>query len=233
MFCSLRAEKYRMTDTHPPAYAPTRTYVVQTDHYLIYAGQDFKKANQLPGFLTTWEDGRCLEDHERESITTTPRKNNFSKNGIPSCQEFYDRWNHLAADHQGIAKMIRLTASRKTKILLRLKEDDWWESFLSAVRLLPLPGDGWQPNCDWFIRNSDNVYLVLEGKYDWRSDTSSSRKLRQRRNEVAAQERETRIAERKKECRIESAETRKAIKDILNPTPGRPVAQKDVGLLFG
>lgn len=81
--------------------------------------------------------------------------------------EFVERWNRWSAQH-GFPSIRKLTEGRRKKIKIRLGQDGWLEDFKEALRRLPIPGEGWQPDLDWFIRAEVNVSKILEGKYDWR-----------------------------------------------------------------
>ena len=176
-------------------------------------------------------EGNGTEGKEQKDLVIS--KGNDGQEGIPSAQEFFDRWNAFAKTKPALKTATKLTEARRSKINTRLKDLDWWISFLAAVQLLPLVGEGWQPDLNWMIANADNVYLILEGKYDWRSDSQSSRKLRERREKVAADFREQRLQEHKEQCKKESAGTRKAIDDILSPSNGNNGEPKESSLLFG
>ena len=186
----------------------------------------------LPDKIRVREE-KIREESKEEASASVISKGNDDHTGIPSAQEFFDRWNAFARSKPALKSATKFTAERRKKIITRLKDVDWWVSFLAAVQLLPLGGDGWQPDLNWIVNNGENVYLILEGKYDWRSDNQSSRKLRERREKVAADYREARLQEHKAKCKQDARGTNKAISDILSPTNGKPGEQKEVSLLFG
>lgn len=81
--------------------------------------------------------------------------------------EFMERWNRWAKQH-GMSEVRKLTDDRRKKIKNRLGQHGWLDEFRQALARLPLPGEGWQPDMDWFIRSESSVTKILEGKYDWR-----------------------------------------------------------------
>jgi len=91
---------------------------------------------------------------------------------LPDADDFIHVWASTSRVH-GIAAVRKWTPDRRAKIRIRLAQDGWWEAFQEAATKLPLPGDGWQPDADWFLANEQNVYKVLEGKYDWRQQKPS------------------------------------------------------------
>jgi hypothetical protein len=70
-----------------------------------------------------------------------------------------------ASANRGLVTPRTLTASRRAKLLTRLKSPQWRDALMEALSHLPLGGD-WQPNFDWFLENDTNVWKVVEGKYD-------------------------------------------------------------------
>lgn len=158
-----------------------------------------------------------------------------SATGIPSPSEFIDRWNRFAERHPSIKRVARLTKERREKLRVRLKDTDWWATFQTAIRMLPLPGgDNWQPDLNWIIRNETNVYRIVEGEFSWRAkDDPAMAKLEKAKAANAAKEREERLALQKRKRMSESVQVSRAIDDILNPTPGGNAAQSGASLLYG
>ena len=85
--------------------------------------------------------------------------------------DFIQLWASTSR-HHGIAAVRKWTPDRRAKLRTRLAQNGWWGAFQEAAKKLPLPGDGWQPDADWFLANDQNVYKILEGKYDWRATKS-------------------------------------------------------------
>ena len=152
---------------------------------------------------------------------------------ILTAQEFFDRWNSFAKGN-GLKTVIKLTDERREKLRLRLVDADWWATFQTAVRMLPLAGEGWQPDFDWMIRNNQNVYLIVEGKYAWRAKNDPAvAKLEEQKRKNAATERIERIEQQKAEEKRSRSATRKTIAATLNQTPGSDGAEQDADWLFG
>lgn len=156
----------------------------------------------------------------------------------PSAKEFFDRWDEWVKNYgKGrVKRSLKLTKQREKQIRARLRDDDWWVSFQSAIKLLPLSSSEnhpWQPNLDWLIRNQQNVYRLLEGDFSWRTDSSAVKRLDQLKREKAAREREEKLKQEKLECTKAASGTRKAIRDTFSPPSGKPPDDEDSTLLFG
>jgi hypothetical protein len=83
-------------------------------------------------------------------------------------QEFLNQWKQI----KGVSPIRKFTPARRQKLLARLRDKSWpWHE---ALAMLPLAGDGWQPDFDWIIANEDNVLKILEGKYAWRAGKNKS-----------------------------------------------------------
>lgn len=185
--------------------------------------------------VNTIEEGKDIKEGKKSKKVRNQEETNVSvsrADGI-NAKDFFDRWNRFVADKPKLKKVIKLSDTRRKKINSRLKESEWWESFQAAVKLLPLLGDGWQPDFDWMVRNNENVYMLLEGKYEWRTEGAAARKLAEQRRRVAANEREQRIAKEKEQCRKDSQKNSEIMKDILHPTNGSDGETKGKSLLFG
>jgi hypothetical protein len=151
-----------------------------------------------------------------------------------SIEDFFSRWNDFANRTPKLKPARMLTKKRIDKLKVRINEDGWFEAFKSACLTLPLGGDGWQPDIDWFIRNDTNAVSMAEGAYEWRNaDDPAMQRQQQKVREADARRREQRVAEQRDECAKDKLGARKAINSILRPKPGsngEPVASS---LLFG
>ncbi len=79
------------------------------------------------------------------------------------CDEVVAIWNSTV----GVKPIITLTADRRRKLFTRLRDPAWpWRE---AIARLPIPGDGWQPDFDWMLRNATNAVSIVEGKFDFRA----------------------------------------------------------------
>lgn len=173
---------------------------------------------------------------------TVSVSDSVSKTGDPqtpkgvsvAVQDFLDRWNKFAARTPKVSPVRKMTSKRRDALSTRLKTAGWLEDFREAVKCLPLPGDGWQPNLDWLIRNDHNIYLLLEGAYDWRGkdDPASQRLAIQRRKEAFAQ-REAREAAEKKARAADVSGTHTAMASTLSQVLGSTREESARSLLFG
>jgi len=91
-------------------------------------------------------------------------------------KDLFDLWNKTA-EGTPLSKVRELNGDRQKKCLARLKErslDEWGDIF----KRLALISNSMQSNkgqwmCfDWVIKNTNNATKVLEGQYDWLSNTS-------------------------------------------------------------
>lgn len=150
-----------------------------------------------------------------------------------SVDEFFERWNAFAEKTPKLSSCRKLTTKRREKIAARLKADGWFEDFREAVNSLPLPGDGWQPGLDWLIRNDHNIYLVLEGEYDWRGkDDPASQRVAQQRRKNSLEQREREEEWRKQQHKQEARGLRSAISNTLPASTGSGQEEQDASLLF-
>jgi hypothetical protein len=76
-------------------------------------------------------------------------------------------------ENQKLPTCIKLTDDRRQKSLSRIKDNGFVDDFRKAVIraqgcafLLGQNDRGWKATFDWFITNDQNVYKVLEGKYE-------------------------------------------------------------------
>ena len=141
--------------------------------------------------------------------------------------------NSFAADRLKLATCRKLTAARRDKIKSRLRAAGWFDDFREAVQSLPLGGDGWQPTLDWLVRNDHNIYLLLEGSFDWRTrgDPAAERLAKQKRKN--AYDERQREEQWKKQQRDNDAGRKNAISDICNQATGNADDSDEASLLFG
>lgn len=151
-----------------------------------------------------------------------------------SCDEFVDRWNNFVAKRPKLKAVRKATGKRREKIKARLKDPGWFDDFREGILSLPLPGDGWQPDLDWLVRNDHNIYLLLEGAFDWRGkDDPAAQRLAARRRQEAYERRQQEEAIHKQQLESEKSGTHKAINATLNRATGEPQGTGAGSLLFG
>ena len=156
------------------------------------------------------------------------------KGDVGTVDQFFQRWNVFAEKTPKLTVCRKLTSKRRDKIRSRLACDGWFEDFREAVRSLPLGGDGWQPNLDWLIRNDHNIYLLLEGSFDWRAkDDPAAERLAKQRRKSAFEERQKEEQWQQKLRKDESAGTAKAIRSTLAHSLGDSDGTAESSLLFG
>ena len=176
--------------------------------------REYRKRKQNVNNVDRGEPGLAQAEAEAEAEADTEAKKKIKSasadlvisgkphNDAITVSEFFDRWNRFAAKTPKIKTARKLTPERKKKIQTRLAESEWFDDFREACRLLPIAGDGWQPDMDWMIRNAENVYLVLEGKYDWRGkDDPAQQQLTEKKRRNAAEAREAEEAKAKEQRR--------------------------------
>jgi len=92
------------------------------------------------------------------------RKKEGQEEALLGTNGFVESWK------SGKGKPIQqLTRGRVAKLRTRMAEPAWRDGYQEAIEKLPIPGDGWQPDFDWFVANSENIFKLIEGKYDWRA----------------------------------------------------------------
>ena len=149
-------------------------------------------------------------------------------------QDFFDRWNRFADKTPKLTVCRKLTDKRRSKIRSRLNETGWFEDFKEAVCALPLGGDGWQPGLDWLIRNEHNIYLIMEGAFDFRNrDDPAAQKLAAQRRKAAFNQREAEEKCRTEQMKQELDGRQKAIANISPAPNGNAEEIAAVSLLFG
>ncbi len=95
-----------------------------------------------------------------------------SDGSVPvSAKQLVELWNSTP----GTVRCQKLTPKRLKAIAARTRDPTW--AYVEALKKFPLNcfSDGsWTPNIDWFCR-PDTVVLIIEGKYDWRKNSSFGR----------------------------------------------------------
>jgi len=124
--------------------------------------------------VANWEPGGSQVSYSTEQNTTEHNRteqparagHSGTSNGDQSLlDEFVLTWNEAP----GVVPIRKLSAARKSKLLPRLREDDWdWRAALAKFPLKCFQGhpQGWRPDFDFIVR-PDTVTKILEGKYDW------------------------------------------------------------------
>lgn len=100
------------------------------------------------------------------------------KHGIPGI--VFDAYVYRAVainteGHRHLPVPRALTADWAAKIRTRLHDRAWLGHYHEALAKLPIPGDGWQPDFEWLIRNGGNVQKILSGTYDWRATRDATK----------------------------------------------------------
>jgi uncharacterized protein YdaU (DUF1376 family) len=156
------------------------------------------------------------------------------KGATIAVEDFFFRWNRFAEKKPKVKPCRKLSSNRVAKISARLKASGWLDDFREAVKCLPLPGDGWQPNLDWLIRNDHNIYLILEGAFDWRGkDDPASQKLAIMRRKEAYAQRLAREEAEKLQRNAGRNGLHNAIASTLDQTDGLKNESSERSLLFG
>ena len=120
-------------------------------------------------------------DRESESVieenTHTPKSNIEAKELLrKQMQELVDMWMFLSKTY-GLPKPKKVTDARRIKMKSRIEEgmagskSDIISAF-GKSKLLQGKMDGWGPNFDWLMKNTDNWTKVVEGNY-----TDNNKKL--------------------------------------------------------
>jgi hypothetical protein len=175
-------------------------------------------------------DKRGIDEKGEEKID--PPKS--PKGDLITCQEFFDRWNRFVSGKPKLKPALKLTDKRRDKIKTRLSDPAWFNDFLEAVKLLPLGGDGWQPDLDWIVNSEHNIYRILEGAYDWRiQEDPALQKLEKAKRQSAAKERKIEVEQQKLQEQQSAPLISSAIENILNPTGGNGEEIEENNLLFG
>ena len=87
-----------------------------------------------------------------------------------SVKDIVEAWNELA-EAKGLAKVVRVTDSRRKQIQARIKEyepDDWSKALTAIYKSKFLCGEndrGWKADFDFLLQPKSFVKLV-EGAYD-------------------------------------------------------------------
>ena len=192
---------------------------------------------------------QTLNHTDTDTDTDTDTKADFNKKDSASAeslitgkpvsegvgiQDFFDRWNRFADKTPKLTGCRKLTDKRRAKIRSRLNDAGWFEDFKEAVCALPLGGDGWQPGLDWLIRNEHNIYLIMEGAFDFRNrDDPAAQKLAAQRRKSAFNQREAEERCRTEQLKQELDGRQKAIANISPAQNGNAEELAAVSLLFG
>ena len=109
-------------------------------------------------------------DTETDTDTETDKKDMSSDDDRVSVKDIVEAWNELA-EAKGLAKVVRVTDSRRKQIQARLKEyepDDWSKALTAIYKSKFLCGEndrGWKADFDFLLQPKSFVKLV-EGAYD-------------------------------------------------------------------
>lgn len=107
---------------------------------------------------------------DTETDTDTDKKDMSSDDDRVSVKDIVEAWNELA-EAKGLAKVVRVTDSRRKQIQARLKEyepDDWSKALTAIYKSKFLCGEndrGWKADFDFLLQPKSFVKLV-EGAYD-------------------------------------------------------------------
>jgi len=109
-------------------------------------------------------------DTETDTETETDKKDMSSDDDRVSVKDIVEAWNELA-EAKGLAKVVRVTDSRRKQIQARIKEyepDDWSKALTAIYKSKFLCGEndrGWKADFDFLLQPKSFVKLV-EGAYD-------------------------------------------------------------------
>lgn len=109
-------------------------------------------------------------DTETDTETETDKKDMSSDDDRVSVKDIVDAWNELA-EAKGLAKVVRVTDTRRKQIQARIKEyepDDWSKALTAIYKSKFLCGEndrGWKADFDFLLQPKSFVKLV-EGAYD-------------------------------------------------------------------
>lgn len=109
-------------------------------------------------------------DTETDTETETDKRDMSSDDDRVSVKDIVEAWNELA-EAKGLAKVVRVTDSRRKQIQARIKEyepDDWSKALTAIYKSKFLCGEndrGWKADFDFLLQPKSFVKLV-EGAYD-------------------------------------------------------------------
>lgn len=109
-------------------------------------------------------------DTETDTDTEADKKDMSSDDDGVSVKDIVEAWNELA-EAKGLAKVVRVTDSRRKQIQARIKEyepDDWSKALTAIYKSKFLCGEndrGWKADFDFLLQPKSFVKLV-EGAYD-------------------------------------------------------------------
>lgn len=116
-------------------------------------------------------EDKIREDKNIQDVNIEKKKKDTSYKEV--AEFLKDKWNENA-DLNGLAKVLKISDSRQSKINARIKESkDFkaiFEEVIKKINVTPfLTGEnnrGWKVDFDWIIENDKNYLKALEGKYD-------------------------------------------------------------------
>ena len=124
------------------------------------------------GSVTPMSQGevRCQKSVVRDQRSEKEKPTPTAPAAPGVCEELFAFWN----DNRGaLPKALKLTKSRRSKVLTRIKSDpNFPKIFMDALlkaRQTPFccgaTGGTWRASFDWMIESDENAVKVLEGKY--------------------------------------------------------------------
>ena len=136
-----------------------------TSEMIKSLSRDFLDAVYTDSIPEKKREEKKREDHKEPCAEPLPRT--APPNGL--FDAFVDNWN-LIAKQAGIPKATATDSRRKT-FATRIKNKQWLEKYIPALRLIPdipfLCGKNdrnWTANIDWFLR-PDSVVKTIDGQY--------------------------------------------------------------------
>lgn len=122
----------------------------------------------------TLANSRRMKNEDRRMKNEDRSMNNevISTAQDKEIEEFKTAWNSIQPldDGRETKKIERLTKSRIEKLKVRLRDPEW--DWREGIKKLPIPYNPsnpeftWQPDFEWFVKNEDNLFKLLEGKYE-------------------------------------------------------------------
>jgi len=141
----------------------------------IKKGQNEPKIGQIDPCQGQNEPQKSQNDPSKVQFDPLPIYNenqrDYTEITTETTQEsiFMHEWNSFALENS-LSQVTVLSANRKKRIRLRLKNSGFKELFTKALieikksRYL-LGEKGWKISFDWLIKNDENILKVLEGNY--------------------------------------------------------------------
>lgn len=104
----------------------------------------------------------------KDKSITKDKEDSLVPIGTSVCEDVVEYWNKMA-EAFGLAKLSKLTDSRKAKLQIRLNEGfdiiSLYHKIKESQFLLGQNNGGWRVDFDWLIANDKNFLKVMEGKY--------------------------------------------------------------------